>query len=102
LLFERHLLVLLRHVERVFMTEIVSKSELAAKVGPAFKVEYVAHRDVAKEALLQAMTLYSPIEKIALGEAILETVNTILTESVGADGVWCCFIVQNLPIVSGS
>lgn len=101
LLFERHLLVLLRHVERAFTAELASKVELAAKVGPAFKVENVAHRDVAKAALLQAMNLYSPGEKIALGEAILETVDTILRESVSADGVWCCFIVQNLPIVSG-
>jgi hypothetical protein len=49
---------------------------------------------------LQAMTLYSPGEKIVLGEAILRTVNTMLTESVETDGIWCCFIVGNLPIVS--
>lgn len=68
-------------------------------------------KSVPREAILKAMAVYSPTEKLSSCRSILEATHALLAaslilgESPGTemDGVmWTCFVIENTPMVSDS
>lgn len=71
------------------------------------------HEDktISREALLRAMAVYSPTEKVASCRYILEATHTLLaaslvlcetTTTVMEGLIWTCFIIENTPMVRRS
>jgi hypothetical protein len=68
-------------------------------------------KEIPREALLRAMSVYSPTEKASSCRDILETTHTMLaaaldlckTRHKSTEGVtWACCIIENTPMVNAS